>query len=95
MTYFFSHHVQEDFKHLVAYGNHTLHHACREYIKINAYNRQHSGFIKFCVISLLLTRFIFLDRSVFKVSKHDLKAVGVESSQHPERRRGNIINDQF
>ena len=33
----------------------------------------------------VLTRFVFLDGFVFKVSKHDLEPVGVVGAQHPGR----------
>lgn len=29
-THFLGHHLQEDLKHFVADGNHTLHHTCRD-----------------------------------------------------------------
>lgn len=42
-------------------------------------------FIYFC---LLLTGFVLLYCSVFKVSKHDLKTIRVQRTQHPNRRWG-------
>lgn len=89
VNYLFSHHLEEDIKHLITNTNNALHHACedkeREFDTRNTpYDWKDDQRFNRCKTP---TRFIFLDGFVFKVSKHDLEPVGIIGSQHPEWKR--------
>lgn len=82
LTYFLSHHLKENLKHLVADSDHALHHTWKnmDLIHEGQYFSVRGQFSS----SVALTRFILLYGSVFKVTKHDLEAVRVQRVQHPK-----------
>lgn len=84
--YLLSHHLKENIKYLVANTNDALHHACKKgkLRKWAPYIKKTTGWLNWFGHKAL-TRFVFLDCFVFKVSKHDLEPIRIIGPQHPER----------